>query len=173
MFPVNLRAIGGPPPKTRSGGSSACVLRAKFSKSKSSAKSHADQNAAKYLQTSTDPQESARKGSANSFGFISWPRRCPPRSNRTPPSILRRGGIVLMPSGSRPPETAPDRRSRDLLSSCPRKSAGSVQASLTLKRIANLHQVLLANSPASGSLPKSTFSLGAIEPRRPLICGSG
>ena len=79
------------------------------------------------------------------------------------PSHLERGRSKLRKTGDRVTH----------FSGCSPKSADSVQASLPLKRIANLYQVLFAISPANGSPPKSIFSLGAIESRLPVICGSG
>ena len=109
-------------------------------------KRHTDQYAARDLETSNGPQDPARKSPAKSFGFMSRPQRSPdrPRSSSSPPSIPWRGGPAPILFGTRPLEAAQDRRSRDSFSGCSPKSADSVQASLPLKRIANLYQVLFA-----------------------------
>jgi len=69
----------------------------------------------------------APKCSANSFGFTSWPQ-FRSRSSHPAPSIVLRGGLALIPSGMRSPETASDRQRRDSIRVAQQKTVGHVQA---------------------------------------------
>lgn len=160
------------PRKTRSGRSSAAARSLSTSKcSRTGTKWHARQYAAKNLQPSAGPRDFAPKCSANSFGFTSW--------RQVPLAIKRSGTVEGIARRTRPhffgnaaPKTASVRQRRDSISSCPPKTVGPVQAGLLKRAYRTRVRYFVENSLANGSRLKSTFSLGAIEPRLPLICGS-